>query len=89
MSYRIHIKRPAEKELDSLSTQLRSRIISRLLTLEINPRPVGVKKLQGEEAYRLRVGDYRVLYTIDDAEMLVPSMPLLTDARSIANPESR
>jgi mRNA interferase RelE/StbE len=44
---------------------------SRLLTLENDPRPYGVKKLQGEEAYRLRVGDYPVLYTIDDTEMLV------------------
>jgi mRNA interferase RelE/StbE len=40
--------------------------VARLLALEDNPRPSGVKKLQGQESYRLRVGDYRILYTIDD-----------------------
>jgi mRNA interferase RelE/StbE len=71
MHYRVHIKRSAEKELDNLPGRLRSRIAARLLALENDPRPAGVKKLQGEDAYRLRVGDYRVLYTIDDTEMLV------------------
>ena len=43
------------------------RIIKRLLTLKANPRPQGAKKLGGGDRYRIRVGDYRVLYTIDDA----------------------
>ena len=66
MPYQVIIKRPAEKELDALSNRVRERIVGHLLTLEGNPRPVGVKKLQGEAGFRLRVGDYRVLYTIDD-----------------------
>ncbi|MDP1713587.1 MAG: type II toxin-antitoxin system RelE/ParE family toxin [Anaerolineales bacterium] len=66
MAYQVIIKKSVEKELDSLSAKLRERIIQRLLVLEENPRPQGVKKLQGEESYRLRIGDYRALYSIDD-----------------------
>ncbi|MDO8754346.1 MAG: type II toxin-antitoxin system RelE/ParE family toxin [Anaerolineales bacterium] len=66
MAYQVIIKKSVEKELDSLSVKLRERIIQRLLALEENPRPQGVKKLQGEESYRLRIGDYRALYSIDD-----------------------
>lgn len=71
MPYQVQIRRSAEKELDALPHDLRSRIITRLLKLEDNPRPTGTKKLQGQDSYRLRVGDYRVLYTIDDSEQLV------------------
>ncbi|MDP2776377.1 MAG: type II toxin-antitoxin system RelE/ParE family toxin [Anaerolineales bacterium] len=66
MAYQVIIKKSVEKELDSLSAKLRERIIQRLLVLEENPRPQGVKKLQGEESYRLRIGIYRALYSIDD-----------------------
>ncbi len=66
MTYQVIIKRSAEKELDALPANLHERIVKRLLALEENPRPSGIKKLQGQESYRLRVGDYRALYTIDD-----------------------
>jgi len=66
VAYQVILKRSAEKELDALQENLRERILRRLLTLEENPRPSGIKKLQGQESFRLRVGDYRVLYTIDD-----------------------
>ena len=66
MAYQVSLKRSAEKELDALQANTRNRIIKRLLALEGNPRPSGIKKLQGEESYRLRVGEYRVLYTVDD-----------------------
>ncbi len=66
MTYQVIIKRFAEKELDALPANLHERIVKRLLALEENPRPSGIKKLQGQESYRLRVGDYRALYTIDD-----------------------
>ena len=66
MVYQVSLKRSAEKELDALQANIRERINKRLLTLEENPRASGIKKLQGEESYRLRVGDYRVLYTVDD-----------------------
>ena len=66
MTYRVEIKRSAEKEMDRLPDKIHKRISERILALETNPRPPGGKKLQGEEGYRLRLGDYRVLYTIDD-----------------------
>ena len=66
MTYQVILQRPAEKELDALQEAVHKRIVIRLLALEENPRPTGVKKLQGQESYRLRVGDYRILYTIDD-----------------------
>lgn len=66
MAYQVILKRSAEKELDALQANLRDRIVKRLLALEENPRPSGIKRLQGEESYRLRVGDYRVLYAVDD-----------------------
>ena len=68
MSYTIIIKHSAEKELQSLPPRIHNRVATRLLALEDNPRPVGIKKLQGEESYRLRIGDYRVLFTIDDQQ---------------------
>jgi mRNA interferase RelE/StbE len=71
MTYHVLLKRSAEKELDGLPAPIRNRITARLLNLANNPRPSGVKKLQGQEAYRLRVGDYRVLYTIDDKKRMV------------------
>jgi mRNA interferase RelE/StbE len=71
MRYQIIIKRSAEKELNALPATLRSRIAARLLDLEDNPRPAGIKKLQGEESYRLRIGDYRVLLAIDDRKQQV------------------
>src|SRR4030042_670325 len=67
MPYVVHLKRSAEKELADLSREVQQRIIKRLLTLKANPRPPGAKKLWGGERYRMRIGDYRVLYTIDDA----------------------
>ena len=66
MPYIVHLKRSAEKELADLPREVHQRIIKRLLTLKANPRPRGAKKLGGGESYRIRVGDYRVLYTIDD-----------------------
>ncbi len=66
MTYQVIVQHPAEKELDALEKSVHKRIATRLLALEEEPRPAGVKKLQGQESYRLRMGDYRILYTIDD-----------------------
>jgi len=71
MPYQVLLKRSAEKELDALPASVRERVVARLLDLEENPRPIGVTKLQGQASYRLRVGNYRVLYTIDDTDRLV------------------
>jgi mRNA interferase RelE/StbE len=71
MSYAIVIKRSAEKELHELPSSIYDRIAKRLLSLENNPRPSGIKKLQGEESYRLRIGDYRILLAIDDRKQQI------------------
>ena len=71
MAYQLLIKRSAEKELDTLPKQMRVRITNKLLALEEDPRPAGIRKLRGENAYRIRIGDYRVLYTIDDDQEIV------------------
>jgi len=61
----------AEKFVARLPKSLRSRIAVRLQLLGENPRPAGSIKLKGEDAYRVRVGDYRILYTIHDEQLLV------------------
>ena len=66
MSYHVVLKRSAEKELNALYGTFFERIKTKLLTLEEQPRPFGVQKLHGQEAYRVRIGDYRILYLIDD-----------------------
>lgn len=66
-SYRVALARSAEKELRRLSTALVARIVSRLEGLATAPRPPGCKKLRGgDKEWRIRVGDYRVVYEIDD-----------------------
>jgi mRNA interferase RelE/StbE len=71
-SYHVALTLSAEKELKELSSQLVDRIAPRLENLASNPRPQGCKKLQGgDKEWRIRVGDYRVVYTIDDARLLV------------------
>ncbi|MFQ5677072.1 MAG: type II toxin-antitoxin system RelE/ParE family toxin [bacterium] len=66
--YKVFLKRSAEKELDSLPEKIHSRIINRLLSLKENPRPKNAKKLRGRSGLRIRVSDYRILYTLDDSE---------------------
>ena len=71
-SYDVALTSSAERELKKLSGQLMARIISRLENLVSDPRPSGCKKLRGgDDEWRIRVGDYRVVYTIDDAKLLV------------------
>jgi mRNA interferase RelE/StbE len=64
--YGLLIRTSAEKEMDSLPQSIHKRISAKILALQTDPRPIGTKKLKGVEGYRLRVGDYRVIYTIDD-----------------------
>ena len=70
--YRVAVKPSAKKELGDLSESLIERIFQRLCGLSANPRPAGCKKLKnGEKEWRIRVGDYRVIYTIEDSVRLV------------------
>ena len=70
--YRVELKPSARKELTRLPAQLIERIVPRLENLSFDPRPPGCKKLKGgDNEWRIRVGDYRVVYMIDDANRLV------------------
>ena len=70
--YRVEVKPSARKELERFPDHLIARIVARLENLASNPRPPGCKKLKGgENEWRIRVGDYRAVYTIDDARLLV------------------
>ncbi len=68
MSYTVDIHTPAKKSLSRLPENAQARIARSLLALAETPRPHGVVKLTGREAWRIRVGDYRVIYTIDGAQ---------------------
>lgn len=70
-SYRLLIKPSAAKELEDLPVKDRKRVAVKIQRLGSNPRPDGVEKLSGQEKYRLRQGDYRVLYSIDDTQLTV------------------
>lgn len=68
MPYTVYLKRSAEKELKELPGKVHDRIIEALLSLKANPLPRNAKKLHGREGMRIRVGNYRVLYIVDDAK---------------------
>lgn len=65
MSWHIEIARDARKELANLPQEMQSRIAKAILGLEENPFPPGCKKLKNRDGFRIRVGDYRVLYFAD------------------------
>jgi mRNA interferase RelE/StbE len=67
-NYSVVINSSAQKELDSLDDAVFSRVDRKILALAENPRPPGCKKLKGYRDYwRLRIGDWRVIYAIDDS----------------------
>ena len=72
MAYSILLAPPAERQLKALAEPAQKGIIKRLRTLKENPRPQGVKKLaDADDLYRIREGDYRIIYTIRDKELIV------------------
>ena len=65
--YRVLLERGAEKDLSRLSSEIHDRVIATIQALANNPRPLGCRKLAGSKSdWRLRVGDYRVVYEIAD-----------------------
>ncbi len=72
--YAVRIKRSAEKEMDRLAARTFERVARAILDLESDPRPKGCKKLRGVQDYRLRVGPYRILYSVDDPKRVVEVM---------------
>jgi mRNA interferase RelE/StbE len=70
-SYKVFIKPSAAKELEAVPKKDRLRIVEKVQALSSNPRPPGCEKLSGEEKYRIRQGNYRVLYSIEDEAIIV------------------
>lgn len=71
MKYCVVLPKSVQKALDRLPDEVVKRVLARLAQLETDPRPADVKKLKGREAWRIRVGDYRVIYEIHDRQLQV------------------
>ena len=69
--YRIEFKPSVWKDLDEIPKADRRRILKRIEKLSGDPRPAGSKKLAGSERYRVRQGVYRILYSIEDEQLVV------------------
>lgn len=70
--YTIQLHRSAEKELEGLDARIRVRILRSIAALAEDPRPAGVKHLTNtDNLWRIRIGDYRVVYQIRDSELIV------------------
>lgn len=72
MAYTVELKPSAAKALEALPKPDQRRIAARIDALATDPRPVGAKKLEGEDdLYRIRVGDYRIVYQIQARRLIV------------------
>jgi mRNA interferase RelE/StbE len=72
MTYQIEFANQAAKQFKTLPFQIQAQLKAKIDALSTNPRPYGVTKLAGEDdLYRIRSGDYRIIYTIQDQQLLV------------------
>ena len=76
MKYTVEIASSAQRQFKKLPEAVQGHLISKILSLEEDPRPVGIKKLQIFDYYRIRIGDYRVVCSIDDKVRLVKVLDL-------------
>ena len=75
MAYSILLDPPAERQLCSFSPAIQKRLVKCMKTLQPDPRPPGVKKLTGkDDLYRIREGNYRIIYTIQHLESSSPNL---------------
>lgn len=70
-SYRLFIKPSAAKEIEAIPKKERLRVIHRIQDLSGNPRPPGCEKLSGQDKYRVRQAQYRIIYSVSDEELIV------------------
>ena len=70
-TFRVEFRKSVEKDLKKIPRPDQIRILRRISQLAEDPRPVGCKKLSGQERFRLRQGNYRILYEIKDALLIV------------------
>lgn len=72
MTYTVLVPKPVQKQLDNLPDDIRNRMIEKIVLLAEEPRPQGAIKLKGyDNEYRIRIGDYRVRYEVNDEEYIV------------------
>jgi mRNA interferase RelE/StbE len=71
VNYSVEFTTAAARQIRKLPRQIGMRVLDGISALEMDPRPHGAKKLVGEEAWRIRVGDYRVIYEIFDDSLTV------------------
>ncbi len=71
MTYRVEIRETARKQLRRFPADLVRRIVARMYALEDSPKPRGARKLSAREEWRIRVGDWRIIYEIDDDRKVV------------------
>ncbi len=75
-NYTVVLSKRAQKQLNKLTDNIAGPIFNAIAGLEENPRPVGCKKLKGRDGYRIRVGNYRIIFDIFDAEFIVDIIAL-------------
>ena len=71
MTYQVQIERRARKALAGIAQPHQNRLIDAIRGLAADPRPPGAKKLSGREGWRVRVGAYRIIYDIQDDQLLI------------------
>lgn len=71
MTYEVEFKKSARKELGKLPKQIQLRLLKSIVALSEDPRRGGVRPMVGSTAWRLRVGDYRVIYDIGDTKLII------------------
>ncbi len=69
--YKVEIKKSAVKEIEKLPKRDLQAVLEKIGSLSENPRQAGCKKLSSQEKYRVRCGDYRILYSIEDVVLIV------------------
>jgi mRNA interferase RelE/StbE len=76
MLYTINFTKQAFKDLDKINEPFYSNIKQAIINLSVNSRPNGFKKLKGREGFRIRIGNYRVIYNIYDNELVIEVIAL-------------
>ena len=74
--YIVVLSKNAQKQLDKLPNQIADPILNSISELENNPRPQGFKKLKGRDGYRIRIGNYRIIYKIFEKELVIDVITL-------------
>jgi mRNA interferase RelE/StbE len=70
-AYRIYFRKSVLKDLDKIPKHDLKRIMSRIEALAEDPRPIGVEKISMQDRYRIRQGNYRIVYSIQDGELTI------------------